>query len=542
MYKNAWILFIFLSFLIPSLNGQKGPGGVGYQDNSEEEQPELVLWLNASNLSLNNHEAVVEWEDMSGNGHTALSGSASSHPLFLERGIRNLPAVYFNGSSWFSVAEKSNLDGGPGISVFSVLQPMAIDVGGGMKIVSKRNHWDLWNGFTKETCQYSYNFDFHGKDESQYLMAHINGNFPDNKVETPALYGDTSQVLLVNYTYHNGYSFIRVNGEVNASDSKPNPNQGMTGYGPLEDYDNDLTIASGKYEPTRDGEKPVADFFTGKMSEVIIFREGLDSTRLFIVENYLAAKYGISTGEDKRFQDSICHQNLIGIGNLNGKDVHREAGNGILTITETRESLNEAGDFLFIADNNEKPVLVTDRVPDDWDERWSTIWKIEKNGTVSANFVFSYIEADMRLSRDKEYALCYAENPEDDFEVLNLETSAKFGALMLELENENLRDGYYSLAERTVSGLGINTLMTEAVFCFPNPVKNEIFIQSDFYNQKAKIKVCDLSGKIHMNLSDVYFNGKGKLTLGNLDFLQSGIYLLYISTINESEQLKFFKE
>jgi hypothetical protein len=520
------LLFLLESFTASIVRAQYGPGGIGYEDASEEGQPELVLWLKADQLLLSDGDEVDVWEDQSGNDHHALSGGDAG-PLFSSSGINDMPAIVFNGDSWFKVPEKSNLDGGPGISIFVVIQPLAIDQGGGMKMITKRNHWNLWGaGLSKETCKYSFNLDFHGRDEDQYIMAHVNGNFPDNKVETEAIYGDSSKVLLVNYNYTGQYAAIRVNG-LNTSGNKPNPNYAVTQIGDLEDYDNEVTIAAAKYEPQINDESPIGDYLKGKIAEIAMFRLGLDSTRLQIVENYFAAKYKVNTGPDKLFQDTVFRYNLIAIGTANGRDFHRESGNGVLLLKDKNESLNTTGEFLFCADDNVPISWTQKNIPEKWESRWTRIWKVEKRGEVDAELWFSFVEAGISLSKNKEYGLLYTSDVLNDFTTLSEKGSAKFGNLIFHLSNEELADGYYTIAEKTV-----NTDLSKHLFpeieVFPNPFNNRIKIYGIQTETNLRITMSELSGRVVREYNTLRITKEG-LILNDLDNLEEGFYILSVT-------------
>ncbi len=512
----------------PSLSvvhAQYGPGGIGYEDASEVGQPELVLWLKADQLFLSDGAEVDLWEDQSGNDHHALSGGEAG-PLFTSSGINDMPAIIFNGNSWFKVPEKTNLDGGPGISIFVVIQPLAIDPGGGMKMITKRNHWNLWGaGLSKETCKYSFNLDFHGRDENQYIMAHVNGNFPDNKVETEAIYGDSSKVLLVNYNYTGQYAAVRVNG-LNTSGNKPNPNFAVTEIGNLEDYDNEVTIAAAKYEPQLNDEPPIGDYLKGKIAEIAMYRVGLDSTRLQIVENYLAAKYKLNTGPDRLFQDTLFRYNLIAIGSANGRDFHRESENGVLLVKDKNESLNAAGEFLFCADDNVLISWTQENIPEEWESRWTRIWKIEKHGEVDAELWFNFINAGISLSKNKEYGLLYTSDLLNDFTTLSEKGSAKFGNLIFHLSNDELADGYYTIAEKTGK-----TDLPEHIFpeieVLPNPFSSRIKIYGGQTETKVRITLSGITGRVVKDFNTLRINKEGVI-LDDLDTLEEGFYILSV--------------
>lgn len=444
MKKSKFFLIPLVMLVFLPVLSQIGPGGVGYEDNSEDGQPELVLWLKADDLELTNGNTVEKWDDLSGNGHDAMKAGESS-PIYEANKINGLPWIKFDGSSYFTVEEKTNIDGGPGITIFVVVKPDAIDAGGGMKLVSKRNHWNLWGaGLTKDICQYSFNLDFHGRDGNQYVMAHVNGNMPDNKVETESIYGDTSMVYLIDYKYNQNISEIRVNGTTN-SGNKPNPNTGVSGVGNLEDYSNDVTIAAAYYDPPQEGEKPVGDFLLGNIAEIIIYREGLDSTRLFIVENYLATKYKLPLADHQLFSDETYTHELIGIGSEKGIHKHSLSSGGILSISEENSSIDKAGDYFFTAHNGAETEWIELSGSEMLNSYWSTEWKFTKTGSLDVKLSFNFSEAGSSVGDFTEKALLYRENPDEEYTILETPPAKKFNSLEFIVPNEQLNDGYYTI-------------------------------------------------------------------------------------------------
>ncbi|MGC9345013.1 MAG: T9SS type A sorting domain-containing protein [Bacteroidales bacterium] len=540
MISLRLIGFGLMTFLIPTnFYAQLGPGGVGYEDTSEPGQPQLVLWLKADATGLKDGDAVTTWEDWSGNDHHAISGAAT-HPVFQATGLNNQPCIYFDGASWFKVPEKTNLDGGPGISIFLITQPQAVDQGGGMKLITKRNHWNLWGGgLSKETCKYSFNLDFHGRDENQYIMAHVNGNVPENKVETEAIYGDTSRAILVDYVYSGDYAAIRVNG-INNSGTKPNPNFSVAGTGDVEDYDNEVTIAAAKYVPQLEGEIPIGDFLTGKIAEIAVYRCALDSTQLQIIENYFAAKYKLSIGEDKLFKDTICSYNLIALGSKDGTKIHHEAGNGIINLVERDESINAAGEYLFCADDNAALEMIEEDIPDNWQTRWSRTWKIEKYGEIDAELWINYAEAGFPLTRTREYGLLYKSHMDDEFTTLIEGGDAKFGNLIFVLPDENLQTGYYTVAERK-STVSVKPFLTYEFEVYPNPTTGTITLKSDIPGINVNISLIGISGQVIRDLGTQTFTGN-TLILNELNDLQKGMYILKIKNSLVSKNISLIKQ
>lgn len=60
---------------------------------------DLVLWLEADLLSLNDNDAVGTWGDSSGTGHDVTQGTATKKPTFKTNIVNGLPVVRFDGTN-----------------------------------------------------------------------------------------------------------------------------------------------------------------------------------------------------------------------------------------------------------------------------------------------------------------------------------------------------------------------------------------------------------------------------------------------------------
>lgn len=117
--------------LTPGRTPTSTPGGGGPQT-----VPNLVLWLDASQLRLNDRAQVASWGDASGKGHTATQSSAANRPAYRTNVLNGKPAVRFDGSDYLRIAG-SVVTGAQARTVFFVARPNAagnigiIDLGNG---------------------------------------------------------------------------------------------------------------------------------------------------------------------------------------------------------------------------------------------------------------------------------------------------------------------------------------------------------------------------------------------------------------------------
>ena len=95
---KAIVLTITLALAGFTTWSQNGPGGVGNLDGTDG-QPRLVMWLDASSLSLSNNDPVSVWGDVSGNANDATQPTATNQPLFKTNQINGKPAIIFDFSA-----------------------------------------------------------------------------------------------------------------------------------------------------------------------------------------------------------------------------------------------------------------------------------------------------------------------------------------------------------------------------------------------------------------------------------------------------------
>ncbi|MEJ0054305.1 MAG: hypothetical protein WDN75_00830 [Bacteroidota bacterium] len=96
--------------------------------------------------------------------------------------------------------------------------------------------------------------------------------------------------------------------------------------------------------------------FNGNIAEIIVFNTILNSTQRIIVDNYLAAKYGLSlTTNEKYLGDDFGYDfEVAGIGQVGSSNSHKDAkGTGLVRVSNA-SSLGD-GDFFMWGHNNLQP-------------------------------------------------------------------------------------------------------------------------------------------------------------------------------------------
>lgn len=160
--------------------------------------------------------------------------------------------------------------------------------------------------------------------------------------------------------------------------------------------------------------------FEGDVTEMIVFNTPVNATQRIIIENYLAAKYGIvSAANDLYVQDNAGNGNfdhdVAGIGRTSASDLHNDSqGTGIVRIL----SPSGLGDneFLIWGHNNQPlGTWLSSDFPAPLQGRWFRVWRVnEVNvagtavdvGAVSIRFdltgLGSVTTSDLRLLVDTD--------------------------------------------------------------------------------------------------------------------------------------------
>lgn len=546
----SFVKTILMASMITSGIAQTGPGGVGFENDSEENQPWNVLWLKADALSYENGETVETWDDKSGNGNDAVKMDEQG-PVFNDHGLNGQPCVTFNGTNYMSVEDADNLDGGDGLSIFAVIKKNHDEILGGRKIIAKRKHWNVWSyspPLSPSDIQYSYGLDYRDTEEGSRIDCHINGNLDDikNRVSTDYLYGDSAYAYLINYNYNGNWAFIRVNGVSNTYPGGENPKQ--VSIGPVIEGTADLWIGAAQLDPpghkSADEGITVESFLNANISEIIIYRSGLDSCQILIVENYLATKYNLPMDSASRFfQDTVFTSNVFGIGTINGITKHTKASDFILQIEEMNGTLDQPNEFLFAGNNSLEITMDTTFIPETVTNRWSRIWKIEKTGRLDSRLSFNFFEAGMTMEDPDNYVLLYSEEPSSPFIVLPWKVNRKFSSLYFEIPDNDLKNGYYTLGYLNTSQpiSAVYQQTDHSIKIYPNPVTDNHFNLElwDNYTGQLRMEIYNLHGKVLLQEQRIKKSNRWIHQVPNPS--EKGVYILKIiySEINQIKRLYF---
>lgn len=323
--------------------GHTGPAGVG--DDSTN-----VLWLRADQGVLNNGdtraangESVKTWKDQSGNGNHVLQATPANQPLLADNSMEDMPAIHLDGSEDYLATGLSSLSAP--LTFFTVarftaggtdayLMSMGDEVSTAKTVSISRENDDRYYTYTDDDKWYGPALD----DDTVYLLHAVHN---------------------IGSTFHELY--------VNETDRSP------------ADYSSSvLTNGSLRLGTSRN----TTDFFGGDLAEFIIYKQKLNQAQKIIVENSLAAKYGISIPTDKYSYRPEHKYDVAGIGQVDINNRHTEAQSAATLSIGNPTDLDDGEFLLFGHDNGDISTWTAAERPnnDPNIQRIAREWRVDISG------------------------------------------------------------------------------------------------------------------------------------------------------------------
>ena len=409
-----------------------GPGGVGFIDNTRTGQPVNSLWLSADAIAdVEDGASVTLWEDMSGNENNAVNTFAddgdvnypntnvpqAEPPVFVADGINGMPVLNFgntrtggnNDMKTMMVPDADNLDGGSGLSIF---------------MVYKRN--EMFPDFAAVIQKR----DIRGSDPAkQAWVLEQNGGSDPHEIQLVL----TRDLFLRNGEEFNAEDYYLINSDYSSS-------RGLALFNTDGVQQNALpyskSILSTEASVVLGGYQPM------NVAEVIYYNQGLNSAQRTIVNNYLAAKYGLNLYDENGnvvniYDDQDYKFGMIGIGMEDSDNKHTYASGSALTLQESGSSLAD-GEYL-MAGHNGGDI--------DDSESWTRSWYIKPVGDVDAVIGFDFSATELETPADvTEYKLFYDDGSGNGFAALD--NVATLNGDVVTFDLSSVAEGIY--------GFGIN--------------------------------------------------------------------------------------
>jgi len=452
--KYLYALSICLSAL--TLHAQHYyPGGMGSSN--------ILLWLNAaktSTLTVNGSNQVSSWADLGPNGLNFLQGTAANAPVYgATASPSGKPALTFTSTSsqYLSLASMPNsISFAGGVSTFAMVSYGATQTSWGWQRI-----YDFGNGQSSNNFMMGRN----GSTAQSYYEA-WNGGTGDQTYTTPpvgpivnntenlyeaVLQGGTAGTLQTVAHYSAGAS-VTASGAAGSSQT----------YVP-----NSITRTSNFIGRSN---WAVDNYFSGTMSELLIYNTALNTTQRVIAENYLSAGWNQTVSVSKYTAPSATtyRTNLVGIGYTSSSDkfltdvAGSTDGLGFSSGFGGTDYLQNAG-YVMAAHNAQANTVIANATVAGITtaggtslNRWNRSWYVQKTGgtvagAITLNFNFSdYNSALGAPSAGISYMLLF-NSIDGSFAsgtnhlITTSSTTISGNTVSFKLIASNLPNGYYTI-------------------------------------------------------------------------------------------------
>ncbi len=385
-----WLYLLGLAVIVicapTQLVAQTGPAGVGTSASN-------ILWLSAEQEMAHTGGFVSAWGDRSGNGLSAVQSTVARRPLLQQNVFNGYPALVFDNSQTdpdhLRVPDHPSLSSMSGLSAFSVFDlASGIDVGTPRCIFSKRNGVDVANAYGW----------FHWNGGSGTIVRQyfdINGTA--NRLTGTAAFG-TGTTYLSSIRFAAGSTPTEMRQRLFLGNS-PAGNKTITATS-IAVTPADLYIGHLNGHP---GTGAATSRFNGRIAEVILYNFALNETQRILVNNYLAAKYGLALSiHDLYTMDNPANGNhdheMAGIGRISSTDQHIAAQGSAVVHIGNPTGLDN-GEFLLWGHDN--GILGTWNVmdhPNTLEGRWERVWRVNEVNLSGASVDVGAVDITFDLS------------------------------------------------------------------------------------------------------------------------------------------------
>ncbi|MCB9195414.1 MAG: T9SS type A sorting domain-containing protein [Flavobacteriales bacterium] len=332
---------VFTNLLI----SQTGPGGVGSSASNS-------LWLQADDISQGDGTSISSWTDRSGNGNDASQGTGANQPTYETSEVNGHAVVRFDGTDdYFDDARSYNAR-----TVFTVYNILSANQ-------ATTDLGQIWGNYAEGV---HVSLDARGAGGTWSFDA-------NNSV------GNTGKLAL------NGAAYGAFGG---------NPST------PTWTYDQFDLVAT-EFNATRSVTRQVLGSlfpsfavgthqYGGDVAELIVYNTTLNDGQRIIVENYLAARYGLTIANDHYAFEGTHAEEVAGIGQESAGNNHTSAMSAGLLRIENATSMNDGDYLIFGHDNADATAWTTTETPDGGTnmQRFAREWILDETGDIgSVDFV-----------------------------------------------------------------------------------------------------------------------------------------------------------
>jgi gliding motility-associated-like protein len=306
------------------IEGYTGPGGVGNADEND-------LWLRADRGALNSGDtdaspgqSVQTWIDQSGNENNVTQGVGGSQPLLAGNAINGQPVLTFNGTNQHMTGEMGPISAP--ITLITVSRFTAAATDAYVMTVGNLNA-NQTVSISRET------------DNNYYAFTQ------GAKYYGPSMADNTPYIIHARHNSAATYHQVFLNETAAAA----------AAYGTGVITDGSLIMGANRNIDT---------FLGGDIAEAIVYNNNPNSAQKIIVENYLAAKYGITIPTDRYAHQSTHGYDVAGIGQVDAGNQHTNAQSARILAVGNPTDLDDGEFLLFGHDDGDISSWITTDLPD----------------------------------------------------------------------------------------------------------------------------------------------------------------------------------
>ncbi|MCB0397222.1 MAG: T9SS type A sorting domain-containing protein [Flavobacteriales bacterium] len=364
-------------------DGYIGPGGVGDANNN-------LLWLRGNDLSAS---PVSTWSDQSGNGNDLTQGTGANQPTWVNTVLNGFPVVRFDGSN--------DVLNGPATNALIGASQQDLTL---IALFRTSSTARGYLSTLKRDAATSTLFGLDINSNAGAASAGYAGFLTRNDANSAHTWSTH------NGSYNNGAGHILI-GRID--DASRELYIDGTSRGSDADGLQSVTTNTGVF--TIGGAAAGSTPYNGDVAEYIIYNTPLNTAQRIIVENYLAAKYGLTTGTDIYTEGAYFYE-AAGIGREDGSNQHIAAQSAGMFLVNNASSLGD-GDYLMFGHNNADDISWTaTESPNAAVERIAREWKFDETGNVGTVTVTIDISAfDALPGGFNSYALIIDTDGDGDF-------------------------------------------------------------------------------------------------------------------------------
>ena len=365
------IVYIFIFIPIFSYT-QTGPGGVGSNNGSSN----LDMWFDANQSVFSdagvtpalNTEKVYQWNNISNSSTAnAIEATFAYRPNYLTNSLNGYPTIAFDGNDDRLLSQSANT-----VTESSIFIVFFGTYEGG-------DNEDQLLNVTYNANSSVIEINSSTNLRARYYFGAGNGNTSINSTFS----NGTPSVLTVNYDGGNTSEVFNLGASSNtANTSMVNQGTGTTCIGAHANNQG---------------------YFYGNIGEIIRYSSIVNSAQQIIIENYLAAKYGLSlTVNDLYDEDNPANGNydhdVAGIGRVDAINTHSDAqGTGIVRILNPTNLDND--EFLFWGhDNGVAQATNGTDVPTGVSARFDRTWRASQTNSSGSPISVGNVDLAFDLS------------------------------------------------------------------------------------------------------------------------------------------------